>query len=286
MQGPIADEPRDDELRRLLDATSDGLGAGSRGPAACGPMRRSHVSPGRPTPRISSGCRSTSSSPMRDTAPGWRRRWTDPLSAGATRRGAARRRRRADRCPSKWRARSRRRCGLDACGCDALRVRDVTDLHTLESEVLRSGRQLHDANRELVALARATARRDGRARRDPHRGESRAAHSDHGDRGLQPPAARGIGGLAQREADALPRREPEELPAPQQLRREPARSRAPGRLRRPARSHRGADRPHHRRRARTARAAAARGSRRSGRRRHRTRARRARASIRRASSRC
>lgn len=34
----------------------------------------------------------------------------------------------------------------------ALRVRDVTDLHTLESEVLRTGRQLHDANRELVAL--------------------------------------------------------------------------------------------------------------------------------------
>lgn len=34
----------------------------------------------------------------------------------------------------------------------ALRVRDVTDLHTLESEVLRSGRQLHDANREIVAL--------------------------------------------------------------------------------------------------------------------------------------
>jgi signal transduction histidine kinase len=33
-----------------------------------------------------------------------------------------------------------------------LRVRDVTDLHTLESEVLRTGRQLHDANRELVAL--------------------------------------------------------------------------------------------------------------------------------------
>ncbi|RIL00035.1 MAG: hypothetical protein DCC71_19335 [Proteobacteria bacterium] len=34
----------------------------------------------------------------------------------------------------------------------ALRVRDVTDLHTLESEVLRTGRQLHDANRELVEL--------------------------------------------------------------------------------------------------------------------------------------
>lgn len=34
----------------------------------------------------------------------------------------------------------------------ALRVRDVTDLHTLEFEVLRTGRLLHDANRELVAL--------------------------------------------------------------------------------------------------------------------------------------
>jgi signal transduction histidine kinase len=33
-----------------------------------------------------------------------------------------------------------------------LRVRDVTDLNALESEVLRTGRLLHDANRELVAL--------------------------------------------------------------------------------------------------------------------------------------
>jgi signal transduction histidine kinase len=41
---------------------------------------------------------------------------------------------------------------LGAPGEHALRVRDVTDLHTLESEVLRTGRQLHDANRELVAL--------------------------------------------------------------------------------------------------------------------------------------
>jgi signal transduction histidine kinase len=39
-----------------------------------------------------------------------------------------------------------------ASNAHALRVRDVTDLHTLESEVLRTGRQLHDANRELVAL--------------------------------------------------------------------------------------------------------------------------------------
>jgi signal transduction histidine kinase len=33
-----------------------------------------------------------------------------------------------------------------------LRVRDVTDVSALESEVLRTGRLLHDANRELVAL--------------------------------------------------------------------------------------------------------------------------------------
>lgn len=33
-----------------------------------------------------------------------------------------------------------------------LRVRDVTELVTLETEVLRSGRALHDANRELAAL--------------------------------------------------------------------------------------------------------------------------------------
>lgn len=34
----------------------------------------------------------------------------------------------------------------------ALRVRDLTDLHTLESEVLRTGRALHDANRALASL--------------------------------------------------------------------------------------------------------------------------------------
>lgn len=33
-----------------------------------------------------------------------------------------------------------------------LRVRDATELHTLESEVLRTGRALHEANRELAAL--------------------------------------------------------------------------------------------------------------------------------------
>jgi signal transduction histidine kinase len=33
-----------------------------------------------------------------------------------------------------------------------VRVRDATDLHTLESEVLRTGRALHEANRELAAL--------------------------------------------------------------------------------------------------------------------------------------
>ncbi len=38
----------------------------------------------------------------------------------------------------------------------ALRVRDLTDLHTLESEVLRTGRALHEANRALAALRERT----------------------------------------------------------------------------------------------------------------------------------
>ena len=154
MQGPIADEPRDDELRRLLDATTDGLAlvragrlvwanaslaqlagvpdvkdlvgasleelfadAGHGLPAgdADGPIRCRLVRPGQEPRAVV----------------------VEPIVATRTRPGASSR----PRAP-----------GLDSRTCSALRVRDVTDLHTLESEVLRSGRQLHDANREVVAL--------------------------------------------------------------------------------------------------------------------------------------
>ncbi len=43
-----------------------------------------------------------------------------------------------------------------AAGELALRVGDVTDLHTLESEVLRTGRALHEANRALALLRERT----------------------------------------------------------------------------------------------------------------------------------
>jgi len=148
VQGPIADEPRDDELRQLLDATTDGLAliragrvvwanaalaglasardakdlvgarledlftdAGHGLPAgdADGAIRCRLVRPGQEP-------RAVVVEPIR---------W-EHVAPGLSRQGAG---------PS-----------------DALRVRDVTDLHTLESEVLRSGRQLHDANREVIAL--------------------------------------------------------------------------------------------------------------------------------------
>ena len=153
MQGPIADEPRDDELRRLLDATTRRPRAGSRGPAGAGPTRRSHAWRARPDAKDLVGA--PLDELFADAGHGLPAGDADgPIRCRLLRPGpgAARGGRRADRRDANRRAARSGAPDLDACASRALRVRDVTDLHTLESEVLRSGRQLHDANREVVAL--------------------------------------------------------------------------------------------------------------------------------------
>jgi signal transduction histidine kinase len=152
VQGPIADEPRDYELRRLLDATTDGLallragrlvwanaslarlaGAPDAKDLVGVPLEELFADAGHGLPT------GDADGPIRCRLlrPGQEPRAVVVEPIVATRPGASSR----PRAP-----------GLDAQTSRALRVRDVTDLHTLESEVLRSGRQLHDANREVVAL--------------------------------------------------------------------------------------------------------------------------------------
>ena len=138
MQGPIADEPRDDELRRLLDAASDGLALVRMGVVlwANASLARLAAMP-EPKDLVGLGLEDL----FVDSGHGL------PGAGGGPIRCRLRRARGEGRAvlvepvdgpwdPTKT----------------ALRIRDVTDLHTLESEVLRSGRALHDANRELVAL--------------------------------------------------------------------------------------------------------------------------------------
>ena len=152
VQGPIADEPRDDELHRLLDATTDGLalvragrlvwanaslarlaGAPDAKDLVGTPLDEVFVDAGHGLPT------GAADGPIhcRLARPGQEPRAVvvEPLIAEGS--GAL------SRPPPP---------ALDSRTTRALRVRDVTDLHTLESEVLRSGRQLHDANREVVAL--------------------------------------------------------------------------------------------------------------------------------------
>ena len=140
VQGPFADEPRDDELRRLLDATTDGLALVRAGRVVWANAALAQLA-GAPDAKDLVGMAledlfADAGHGVPDGAlegphrcrllrPGAEPRAVvvEPIFASA---GA----------------------GPHA----ALRVRDVTDLHTLESEVLRSGRQLHDANREVIAL--------------------------------------------------------------------------------------------------------------------------------------
>jgi len=152
VQGPIADEPRDDELRRLLDATTDGLalvradrlvwanaslarlaGAPDAKDLVGAPLEDLFADAGHGLPT------GDTDGPIRCrlVRPGQEPRAVVVEPIVASRSGA----------PSLSLA-----PGFDSHTSRALRVRDVTDLHTLESEVLRSGRQLHDANREVVAL--------------------------------------------------------------------------------------------------------------------------------------
>ncbi len=148
VQGPIADEPRDDELRQLLDATTDGFALVRAGrvvwanAALAGlagtPDRKDLVGArlaelftdsghGLPAGDVEGAIR------CRLVRPGQEPRSVVVEPIGAPRDGVG---------TSRQGAPSSR----------AFRVRDMTDLLTLESEVLRSGRQLHDANREVIAL--------------------------------------------------------------------------------------------------------------------------------------
>ncbi len=148
MQGPIADEPRDDELRMLLDATTDGLAlvragrvlwanaalAGLAGALDAKDLVGARLEElfvdaghGLPSGTGDGAIR------CRLVRPGQEPRAVvvEPIRAAHAPHAAVRH---------------------GVFPSNALRVRDVTDLHTLETEVLRSGRQLHDANREVIAL--------------------------------------------------------------------------------------------------------------------------------------
>ncbi len=152
MQGPIADEPRDDELRRLLDATTDGLALDSRGSLVWANASLAQLA-GAPDAKDLVG------QPLDDLFADAGHGTPDgaadgPLRCRLLRPGQEPRAVVVEPIVAAHRgARSRPQPpALASCTSGALRVRDVTDLHTLESEVLRSGRQLHDANREVVAL--------------------------------------------------------------------------------------------------------------------------------------
>jgi signal transduction histidine kinase len=150
VQGPIADEPRDDVLRRLLEASTDGLALLRDGRICFANAALAHMA-AVPEAKDLVGLA------------------VEDLFADAGRGMPGP----ADRGPVRCRLASpgaRARAVVveplpDIGRGGALRVREATDLHALETEVLRSGRQLHEANRELVAL-RERLRAEGAAREE------------------------------------------------------------------------------------------------------------------------
>ncbi|HTY18362.1 MAG TPA: HAMP domain-containing sensor histidine kinase [Myxococcota bacterium] len=139
MQGPIADEPRDDELRRLLDAASDGLALARQGAVQWANASLARMA-GVAEPKDLVGL--ALEEVFVDSGHGLPGGGADgPIRCRLARVGSEGRSVLVEPIAGPWAAR-----------VVALRIRDVTDLHTLESEVLRTGRALHDANRELVAL--------------------------------------------------------------------------------------------------------------------------------------
>lgn len=152
MQGPIADEPRDDELRQLLDAASDGLALVREGEivwANASLARLAGVAEAKDLVGMAL------EELFVDAGYGLPGLDADgPIRCRLARAGAEGRSVVAEPIG-----------GILALRNGALRVRDVTDLHTLESEVLRTGRALHDANRELVAL-RERAKREAAEREE------------------------------------------------------------------------------------------------------------------------
>ena len=138
MQGPIADEPRDDDLRRLLDAASDGFALVHMGVVlwANASLARLAVLP-EPKDLVGLALEEL----FVDTGHGLPGAGGGPIRCRLRRDRGEGRTVVVEPIDGPWAPRKA-----------ALRIRDVTDLHNLESEVLRCGRALHDANRELVAL--------------------------------------------------------------------------------------------------------------------------------------
>jgi signal transduction histidine kinase len=138
VEGPIADEPRDDELRRLLDAASDGLALVRQGAVQWANASLARMA-GVPDAKDLVGL--ALEELFVDTGHGLPGGGDGPIRCRLARVGSEGRAVLVEPVAGPWAPRRA-----------ALRIRDVTDLHTLESEVLRTGRALHDANRELVAL--------------------------------------------------------------------------------------------------------------------------------------
>jgi len=133
-----ADEPRGAELRRLLDATSDGLALVRHGVVVWANRSLARLAGVAEPGDLVGAALADLFIDAGDGLPG--------AAGGSVRCRLA-------------------RAGLEArsvvvepidgggsAGRTALRVRDVSDLHTLEAEVLRTGRALHDANREIASL--------------------------------------------------------------------------------------------------------------------------------------
>ena len=141
VQDPIEDPPRDDELRRLLDATGDGFvllrggtvvwanaalarmtGAGAAQDLVGLALEDLLADAGHGVPVTGS------EGPLRCRL----------LRSGLDAHAVV--------------VESVSGSGSGSADELALRVRDITELHTLESEVLRTGRALHEANRALASL--------------------------------------------------------------------------------------------------------------------------------------
>jgi len=135
VRAPIADEPDAGVLLDLLDRTSDGLAL----------VRHARIVWANATLATmvgAPGAKDLCGAPLEDV-------FAD-VGADALLHGPARCR--LVRFSQEPRAVVVEPVAASVRDAHVLRVRDVTDVSTLESEVLRSGRLLHDANRELVAL--------------------------------------------------------------------------------------------------------------------------------------
>ena len=140
MQDRIDEEPREGELRRLLDAASDGLALVRGGVlvwANASLARLAGASHSRDLVGLALGDLLSTAGEGLPADPE-----SGPVRCRLQRAGGVEARAVVVEPIS----------GLSPEAGLALRVRDVTDLHTLEAEVLRTGRALHDANRELAAL--------------------------------------------------------------------------------------------------------------------------------------